>query len=72
MEEALRGLEGRKIDVSFGSSAGVRGSVRGVENGILTLEDEDGKRVYIAVEKIAFFVEVRDSEPKAGFLNNIG
>ena len=72
MEEAIRELEGKKIDVSFGNTAVVRGMVAGVKNGILSLDDEDGKRVFVALDKIAFFLEVKDSEPKAGFLNRVG
>jgi hypothetical protein len=72
MEEVLRSLQGRKVDVSFGSTSVVRGSVSDVSSGLLSLDDEEGKRIYVSIERIAFFLEVKNEEPRAGFLNNAG
>lgn len=72
MEEALGRLSGKKIDVSFGSTSVVRGVVGDVTAGLLSLDDEDGKRIYIAIDRIAFFLEVKNEEPRAGFLNRQG
>lgn len=69
MEEALKRLAGKKIDVSFGSTSVVRGLVADVSAGLLSLDDEDGKRVFISIDRIAFFLEVKNEEPRAGFLN---
>lgn len=71
MEEKLRDLEGKKIDVSFGNTSVVRGVVAEVSGGMLALDDEEGRRMYVAVDKIAFFTEVKLEEPKAGFLNRL-
>ncbi|REJ78877.1 MAG: hypothetical protein DWQ47_05385 [Acidobacteria bacterium] len=70
MEELLKSLADKKIDVSFGNTAVVRGRVAGVENGLLSLDDEEGQRIYVAVDKIAFFLEASESEKKPGFLNS--
>ena len=69
MEEALRNLEGKKIDVSFGNTTVVRGKVTSVANGILSLDDEEGNCVFVALDKIVFFVEVKDSDKKPGFVS---
>ena len=69
MEELLKSLADKTIDVSFGNTAVVRGKVAGVEGGILNLIDEDGKKLFVAIDKIAFCLEARDSEKKPGFLN---
>lgn len=71
MEEKLKDLQGKKIDVSFGNTAVVRGVVEEVSDGMLVLDEEDGRRIYISVDKIAFFTEVKLEEPKAGFLNRL-
>ena len=52
MEEFLRQLMGKKIDVSCGEGTSVRGEVVDVKDGILYLRDEE-KTAYVAVEKIA-------------------
>ena len=69
MEERLTQLEGRKIDVSFGNTAVVRGVVAGVSGGLLFLDDEEGRRAFVAIDKIAFFLEVKDFDKKPGFVS---
>ncbi|MCO6512518.1 MAG: hypothetical protein J5I65_17175 [Aridibacter famidurans] len=71
MEELLKGFEGKKIDVSFGNTSVVRGRVANVSDGILSLDDEEGNCVFVAIDKIVFFVEVKDSEKKPGFVSKL-
>lgn len=71
MEQELTGFEGKKIDVSFGSTSVVRGKVAKVSEGILSLDDEEGNCVFVAIDKIVFFVEVKDSEKKPGFVSRL-
>lgn len=68
MEEFLTQLMGKKIDVSCGMSAVVRGDVVAVKEGILYLRDEDERVTYVAVEKIAVVWEVKDHETRPGFV----
>ncbi len=68
MEEFLQQLMGKKIDVSCGTSAVVRGDVVDVKDGILYLRDEDERVSYVVIEKIAFVWEREDPEHKAGFV----
>lgn len=67
MEEFLRQLMGKEIDVSCGTSSVVRGNVVDIKDGMLYLRDEDENVAYVVVEKIAFIWEVTNREPRAGF-----
>ena len=67
MEEFLTQLMGKKVDVSCGTGAAVRGEVVNVKDGILYLRDEE-KVAYVAVEKVAVVWEVKDHEVRTGFV----
>ena len=68
MEEFLKQLMGKQIDVSGGMSAVVRGDVVDVKDGILYLRDEHERVAYVVIDKIVFIWEVQTEEPKAGFV----
>lgn len=68
MEELIRKLTGRKVDVGFGSGATLRGTVIDVRDGVLYLRDEDEKAAYVAVDKIATVYECSDSSVRPGFI----
>lgn len=53
MNEFLKQLMGKKIDISCGSTATVRGDVVDVKDGILYLRDEHERVAYVAIDKIA-------------------
>ena len=67
MEEFLTQLMGKKVDVSCGTGAAVRGEVVNVKDGILYLRDEE-RVAYVAVEKVAVVWEVKDHEVRTGFV----
>jgi hypothetical protein len=67
MEEFLKQLMGKKIDVSCGSNVSFRGDVIDVKNGILFLR-EDEKIAYVAVDKIAIICEVKEHLSRPGFV----
>jgi hypothetical protein len=69
MEELLQSFEGKKIDVTCGSSAVFRGEVVEVGEGVLKLRDEDGKLLYIAIPRIASVYECSDQAGRPGFIN---
>jgi hypothetical protein len=69
MEEFLKQLMNKKVDVSFGAASTVRGDVIDVKDGILHLRDEDERIAYVAVERIAVVWEVKDSQSRPGFVN---
>jgi hypothetical protein len=53
MEEFLKQLMGKKIDISCGRTSTVRGDVMDVKSGILYLRDEHERVAYVAIEKVA-------------------
>lgn len=69
MEELLKGLVGKKIDVNCGTAAVYRGDAIDVKNGVLHLRNEDDTEVYISIEKIAAFYECRDHPSRPGFIS---
>lgn len=69
MEELLKQLLGKKIDVTCGTNAAFRGDVVDVKNGVLYLRDEeDDKVAYVAVDKIAVIYECKDPHLRPGFI----
>lgn len=68
MEELIRRLIGKKVDVSCGSGAMLRGEVMEVRDGVLYLRDEDEKSAYVAIQKIATVYECGDSVTRPGFI----
>lgn len=68
MEEFLKQLMGKEIDVSCGTGATVRGDVVDVKEGILYLRDDQERVAYIAVDKIALIWEVQQHSSRPGFI----
>ncbi len=68
MEELLKKLVGKRIDISCGSTAIFRGRVEKVNDGVLFLVDEDANTVFLAIEKIASVSECKDNSGRPGFI----
>ena len=68
MEELLRSFTGREIDIAFNTNYVVRGTVNDVRDGIVFLEDEDKRSVYIAIDKISVVWEVKAMHSRPGFV----
>ena len=68
MEEFLKQLMGKKIDISCGANTNVRGDVVDVKDGILYLRDEHERVAYVAVDKIAIVWECNDNVTRPGFV----
>jgi hypothetical protein len=68
MEEFLIQLMGKKVDVSCGTSAVVRGEIVNVKGGVLYLREEEDRVCYIAVNKVAVVWEMKEHESRAGFV----
>lgn len=68
MEEFLKQLMGKKIDVSCGANATFSGEVTHVKSGVLHLRDEEEKIAYVAIEKIAVVWEVKEHQTRPGFV----
>lgn len=68
MEELVKRFVGKKIDVSCGSNAFLRGEVVEVTNGVVHLKDEDDKAAYVSIDKISMIYECSDSASRPGFI----
>jgi hypothetical protein len=68
MEDLLKQLLGKKIDVTCGTNAMFRGDVVDVKTGVLYLRDEDDKVAYVAIDKIAVIYECKDPQVRPGFV----
>jgi hypothetical protein len=68
MEELLKQLLGKKIDVTCGTNAAFRGDVIDVKSGVLYLRDEDDKVAYVAIDKVAVVYESTDLHSRPGFI----
>jgi hypothetical protein len=68
MEELLKHLLGKKIDVSCSTSAAFRGDVVDVKSGVLYLRDDEERVAYVAIDKIAVIYECKDHASKPGFV----
>ena len=68
MEELLKQLIGKKIDVSCGSNATFRGDVVDVKDGVLYLRDETERVAYVAIDKVAVIYEVKEHTSRPGFV----
>lgn len=68
MEEILKNLIGKQIDVNCGNSTSFRGDVIEIRSGVLTVKNEDGVLSHIAVDKISAVSEVNDSHNRPGFI----
>lgn len=68
MEELLKQLMGKEIDVSCGSTAVFRGEIVDVKGGVLYLRDEEDRVAYLPIEKIAIVWEVKEHSNRPGFM----
>jgi hypothetical protein len=68
MEELLKQLLGKKIDVVCGTNAAFRGDVIDVKTGVLYLRDEEDKVAYVAIDKVAVIYEIKDHQSRPGFI----
>lgn len=68
MEEFLKQLMGKEIDVSCGMNATFRGEIVDIKGGILYLRDENERVAYLAIDKIAIVWEVKPHQHRPGFV----
>jgi TRAP-type mannitol/chloroaromatic compound transport system permease small subunit len=68
MEEFLKQLMGKRVDVAYGTSATVRGDVVDVKDGVLFLRDEEDNVAYVAIGRIAVVWEVTEHQTRPGFV----
>ncbi len=68
MEEFLKKMMGKEIDIAFGTSATVRGEIFDLIDGVLYLRDEHERIAYAAINKITVVWEVKENQHRPGFV----
>lgn len=68
MEEILRNLKGKRIDIACTTAAAFTGEAVDVNDGVLSLRDEDDKLIYISIEKVTFVRESHQQSTRPGFI----
>lgn len=68
MEEKLRALEGKRVDLNCGTGAIFRGTVKEVQAEVVTIVDEDELNTSIAIRKIIAVTECVDPVTRPGFI----
>ncbi|MEP6945657.1 MAG: MM0924 family protein [Acidobacteriota bacterium] len=70
MEDLLKQLLGKKVDITCGINATFRGDVMDVKDGVVYLRDEDGEVAYVSVDKIAVVYEIKADHSRPGFIGS--
>ena len=68
MEELIKEMIGRKVDITCGTNAVYRGEVLEVSGGVARLKDEEDRTIYVSTDKISTVIEVSDSTHRPGFI----
>lgn len=68
MEKKIAELQGKRIEVNCGNGVAFAGENLGIEAGVLTLECEGKKRLFIDAAKIVAIAEALDTAGKPGFI----
>ena len=68
MEKKIADLKGKRIEVNCGNGVAFTGENLGIEDGVLTLECENSKRLFVDAAKIVVISEASDTAGKPGFI----
>ena len=68
MERKIAELQGKRIEINCGNGVAFAGENLGIEAGVLTLECEGKKRLFVDAAKIVTISEVSDTAGKPGFI----
>ncbi len=69
MEELLKQLMGKKVDISCGTNAIFSGEVVDIKGGILYLRDDEERVAYVSIERVAIVWEVKEHQTRPGFVS---
>lgn len=68
MEDKLEELKGKRVDINCGAGANFRGTVETVDDGLVTLKDEEDRKTNVAIKKIVAVTECVDPVTRPGFI----
>ncbi|MDQ3063739.1 MAG: hypothetical protein M3R14_12905 [Acidobacteriota bacterium] len=69
MEELLKQMMGKKVDISCGTNATFSGEVVDIKGGILYLRDDEERVAYVSIERVAIVWEVKEQQTRPGFVS---
>lgn len=68
MEEILKELNGKTVDIACDNGAIYRGEVVEIIGGVVGIRDEEAKVLFIAIDKIVLVSEANNSTVRPGFI----
>lgn len=68
MEELLKGLIGKKLDINSGAGSMFSGELKSVENGIAVMLNDDDQNLYVSISGIRAVAESNSSQSRPGFI----
>jgi hypothetical protein len=68
MEDLIKNLAGKQINVLCGPAVSFRGNALESANGLLKLQSEEDDEWYISIDKIVAICEVSESHSRPGFI----
>ncbi len=68
MEELLKGLIGKKLDINAGAGSLFNGELKSVENGIAVILNDDDQTLYVSISGIRAVAESNASHSRPGFI----
>lgn len=68
MEKKIAELKGKRIEVNCGNGVAFTGENLGIEDGVLTLEVDGKRHLFIDAAKVVVVSEAPDSAGKPGFI----
>lgn len=68
MEELLKGLIGKKLDINAGAGSIFNGELKSVENGIAVVLNDDDQTLYVSILSIRAVAESSSSQSRPGFI----
>jgi len=68
VKQILANYLNKMIEIHYGSTAAIRGKLLDIVEDVAKLEDEDKVTMYVAIDKICVFWEVKEKEKPVGFI----
>lgn len=68
MEELLKGMIGKKLDINAGAGSLFNGELKSVENGIAIIINDDDQTLYVSIAGIKAFAESNSTQSRPGFI----
>jgi hypothetical protein len=68
VKQVLTNYLGRKVEIHYGGTATIKGELVDIIDGIAKLKDEENVMLFVAIDKIRVFWEVKEKDKSVGFV----